>query len=142
MINYDDVYDYDDIKKYIISKGIKDYEDVFQNSIMKLFMLEKKGIDILNVKSYFFIIVKGEIYNYYKRKEKDIMLKSKLEQEQHDISHDDYDFLNYENYEIIPLILKGYKQKEISAFLGVSLMTVHRRLKEEKERLKNELLFL
>lgn len=130
-----------DLINYIKSKGIKDWEDILQESLLKLYLLEKKGKRIDSPKDYLFFIIKSNIVDL---KRKDFREKRKINKMTFysTKSTNDYDLdldLDLSDYRIIPLILEGYTNIEISKKLGISKYLLKKELSAEKERLRDDI---
>lgn len=126
-----------DLINYIKSKGVKDWEDVLQESLLKLYLLEKKGKRIDSPKDYLFFIIKSNIVDLQRKefREKRKINKMTFYSTK---STNDLD-LDLSQYRIIPLILEGFTNKEISEKLGISKYLLKKELTAEKERLRDDI---
>jgi len=126
-----------DLINYIKSKGVKDWEDVLQESLLKLYLLEKKGKRIDSPKDYLFFIIKSNIVDLQR---KEIREKRKINKMTFYSTKSTNEYnLDLSEYRIIPLILEGYTNKEISEKLGISKYLLKKELSAEKERLRDDL---
>ena len=127
-----------DLINYIKSKGVKDWEDVLQESLLKLYLLEKKGKRIDSPKDYLFFIIKSNIVDLQRKefREKRKINKMTFYSTK---STNEYYYLDLSHYRIIPLILEGFTNKEISEKLGISKYLLKKELSVEKERLRDDL---
>lgn len=128
-----------DLINYIKSKGVKDWEDVLQESLLKLYLLEVKGKRIDSPKDYLFFIIKSNIVDLQR---KEIREKRKINKMTFysTKSTNEYDLdLDLTEYRIIPLILEGYTNIEISKKLGISKYLLKKELSAEKERLRDDI---
>lgn len=128
-----------DLINYIKSKGVKDWEDVLQESLLKLYLLEKKGKRIDSPKDYLFFIIKSNIVDLQRKefREKRKINKMTFYSTK---STNEYNLdLDLSEYRIIPLILEGFTNKEISEKLGISKYLLKKELSVEKERLRDDI---
>ena len=126
-----------DLINYIKSKGIQDWEDVLQESLLKLYLLEKKGKRIDSPKDYLFFIIKSNIVDL---KRKEFREKRKINKMTFYSTKSTNEYnLDLSEYRIIPLILEGYTNKEISEKLGISKYLLKKELSAEKERLRDDI---
>lgn len=126
-----------DLINYIKSKGIKDWEDVLQESLLKLYLLEKKGKRIDSPKDYLFFIIKSNIVDLQRKEFREKRKINKMTFYSTKSTNEDY--LDLSQYRIIPLILEGFTNKEISEKLGISKYLLKKELSVEKERLRDDI---
>lgn len=126
-----------DLINYIKSKGIKDWEDVLQESLLKLYLLEKKGKRIDSPKDYLFFIIKSNIVDLQRKEFREKRKINKMTFYSTKSTNEDY--LDLSEYRIIPLILEGFTNKEISEKLGISKYLLKKELTAEKERLRDDI---
>lgn len=126
-----------DLINYIKSKGIKDWEDVLQESLLKLYLLEKKGKRIDSPKNYLFFIIKSNIVDLQRKEFREKRKINKMTFYSTKSTNEDY--LDLSEYRIIPLILEGFTNKEISEKLGISKYLLKKELSVEKERLRDDI---
>lgn len=126
-----------DLINYIKSKGIKDWEDVLQESLLKLYLLEKKGKRIDSPKDYLFFIIKSNIVDLQRKEFREKRKINKMTFYSTKSTNEDY--LDLSEYRIIPLILEGFTNKEISEKLGISKYLLKKELSVEKERLRDDI---
>ncbi len=128
-----------DLINYIKSKGIKDWEDVLQESLLKLYLLEKKGKRIDSPKDYLFFIIKSNIVDLQRKEFREKRKINKMTFYSTKSTNEYYLDLDLSEYRIIPLILEGFTNKEISEKLGISKYLLKKELTAEKERLRDDL---
>lgn len=126
-----------DLINYIKSKGVKDWEDILQESLLKLYLLEKKGKRIDSPKDYLFFIIKSNIVDLQRKEFREKRKINKMTFYSTKSTNEDY--LDLSEYRIIPLILEGFTNKEISEKLGISKYLLKKELSVEKERLRDDI---
>lgn len=134
---------------FFILKKVKDKDaanDIFQNTFFKIHKNLDQIQDQEKIKGWVYQIARNEIFNYFNKETKFVEL-TKFKNKP-DISENQQSFCCFDKFishlpkkynEVIELVyLNGYKQKEVSKMLGISLANVKARVRRAKEILKTK----